>query len=325
METLAPMPITTKPAAKSDATNLVYILGCGHSGSTLLALLLGSHPEACTVGEMRVPKIGEEYLCSCGEPIKTCQFWSNVRDRMAKRGIPNFDILKARLSIHDSENAYVHRLLDPLPRGTFLETVRNVGLNISPAWHSHLRDVHHRNKSLMDALFEITGARMVIDSSKIAIHLRYLLKSPELRIKIIFLVRDGRAVATSQLGHGFTNGDRRETIEATAWNWIRSNDSCERVLAEDVPAEQKMFLRYEDLCQSPEGKLREVYEFIGLDPNNIVLNFRSKQQHIVGNEMRMKSGTDIKLDERWRKVFTPEDIQVYGAIAGDMLRKYGYE
>jgi hypothetical protein len=324
METLAPLPATRTPV-KSEAPNLVYILGCGHSGSTLLALLLGSHPAACTVGEMRAPKMGEEYLCSCGEPIKKCQFWSDVRDRMAKRGIPDFDILKARLSIHDSQDPYVHRLLDPLPRGPLLETVRSVGLSISPAWRTHLREVHHRNKALMDVLFEKTGARMVIDSSKIALHLRYLLKSPDLRIKIIFLVRDGRAVSTSQLGHGFTGGDRRETIEATAWNWIRSNESCERVLAGDVPGSQWMHLSYEELCKNPEGKLREVYEFIGLDPDNVILNFRSKQQHILGNEMRMKSGTDIKLDERWRKVFTPEDIKVYGAIAGYMLRKYGYE
>jgi hypothetical protein len=324
METLAPAR-TSGTSAKTGAPNLVYILGCGHSGSTLLALLLGSHPDACTVGEMRAPKMGEEYLCSCGEPIKKCQFWNNVGAGMAKRGVPNFDILKARLSIHDSENPYVHRLLDPLPRGPVLEAVRSTALSISPAWWTHLRDVHHRNKALMEVLFEMTGARVVIDSSKIALHLRYLLKSPDLRIKIIFMVRDGRAVSTSQLGHGFTKGDRRETIEATAWNWIRSNESCERVLAEDVPDAQWMHLGYEDLCKNPEGKLREIYEFIGWDPNNIILNFRSKQQHILGNEMRMKSGTDIKLDERWRKVFTPEDIKVYGDIAGGMLRKYGYE
>ena len=67
------------PAANSqsaDATNLAYILAVSYSGSTLLAMLLGSQSEAMTVGEMRAPAVGEPdaYLCSCGEPIKKCRF-----------------------------------------------------------------------------------------------------------------------------------------------------------------------------------------------------------------------------------------------------------
>ena len=51
---------------KVNFVRLVYILAASHSGSTLLAMLLGSHPDVCTVGELKATSLGnvEEYLCS---------------------------------------------------------------------------------------------------------------------------------------------------------------------------------------------------------------------------------------------------------------------
>src|SRR5690242_11512504 len=102
--------------AEAAATNLGYILATSYSGSTLLAMLLGSQRDATTVGEMRAPAVGDPdaYLCSCGEHIKKCEFWAKVNAGMARRGIPDFDITQARISIHDAKNRYVKRLLDPL-------------------------------------------------------------------------------------------------------------------------------------------------------------------------------------------------------------------
>ena len=53
---------------------LAYIAASSHSGSTLLAMLLGAHPQACTAGELRLTNVGdpERYLCSCGEKISRC-------------------------------------------------------------------------------------------------------------------------------------------------------------------------------------------------------------------------------------------------------------
>jgi len=277
------------------------------------------------VGEMRAPALGDPnaYLCSCGEQIKKCQFWKAVSERMAKRGIPDFDITEARLSIHDAENPYLHRLLDPLPRGPVLETIRKTALALTPAWPKHLANMHRRNGALVEALQEVTGAKVVIDSSKIALHLKYLLKCPTLRIKVIRLVRDGRAGTMSTLGHGFKRASHRETIAAAALSWRRNNEAADRVLAE-MPASQKMYLRYEDLCKGPEETLRNICKFLGIDSRNIVLDFRARTQHVLGNDMRLKSGTDIRLDERWRTGLTQEDQGIFEEVAGEMNRKYGY-
>jgi hypothetical protein len=311
-------------AKASDATNLAYILSANFSGSTLLAMLLGVQPEATTVGEMRAPHVGvDDYLCSCGANIKKCGFWSDVSRLMAKRGIADFDITNAGLSIHDVENPYVHRLLNPLPRGPLFEAVRTTGLAISPVWPAHLRKIQQRNAAFAEVLREITGAKIVIDSSKIALHLKFLLKSKDLKIKIIRLVRDGRAVTVSTMGHGFKRDSRRETVAGAALSWRGNNEASERILA-DLPTSQWMFVKYEELCRQPEETLRGICKFIGIDSRNIVLDFHARQQHILGNEMRLKSGSDIRLDERWRKELSQEDLATFDEVAGDLNRKYGY-
>lgn len=323
--TLAPAP-AVQASVKKDVTNFAYILSANYSGSTLLAMLLGSQPEAVTVGEMRAPHVGtaEDYQCSCGQPIKQCQFWRDVTEQMAKRGVVGFDITHARLSIHETENRFVHRLLEPLPRGMFLETVRKTGLALSPAWPGHLQNVQRRNVALAEALREITGAKVVVDSSKIALHLRYLSKSPALKMKVIRLVRDGRAVTMSTLGHGFKRDTRRETIAGAALSWRKNNEAAERVLAE-MPESQWKFLQYEELCRRPEETLRNLCGFLGMDTNRVVLDFRARTQHVLGNEMRLKSGSEIRLDERWRSGLSKEDLEIFEEVAGELNRKYGYE
>ena len=42
-------------------TDLVYILAASHSGSTLLAMLLSTHPEICTVGELKATNLGDPH------------------------------------------------------------------------------------------------------------------------------------------------------------------------------------------------------------------------------------------------------------------------
>ena len=59
------------------------------SGATLLAFLLGAHPEVATVGEMSgliAREDPETYLCSCGQRIRSCGFWRAVAAEMWDRG-----------------------------------------------------------------------------------------------------------------------------------------------------------------------------------------------------------------------------------------------
>jgi hypothetical protein len=312
-------------AKTTGGVNVAYILSANFSGSTLLAMLLGAQSEAFTMGEMRVPALQnpDTYRCSCGELIKQCGFWNEVSSRMAKKGIGGFDITHPNLSIHDVESRYVARVLNAMPRGPVLEGVRSVALSVSPAWAAHLREVHARNTALAEVFQDMSGARVVVDSSKLALHLKFLLKSDRLKIKALNLIRDGRAVVTSMLGHGFQRATRAETIAGAAMEWKRTNEASESVLS-TMPASQSMTFQYEELCRQPEATLRSICKFLGMDTRQINLDFRSKTQHVLGNDMRLKSGSDIRLDERWRTTLTRDDLAAFDQVAGEMNRKYGY-
>ena len=60
----------------SAPVRYVHMVATAYSGSTLLGMLLGSHPDLATVGELitpvrygRIVQSGEPYPCSCGVPM----------------------------------------------------------------------------------------------------------------------------------------------------------------------------------------------------------------------------------------------------------------
>jgi hypothetical protein len=227
---------------------LAYILSASHSGSTLLAMLLNSHPGVCSVGELKATSLGDvaRYRCSCGELIRECRFWVRVSAAMAKRGLP-FNITDAGTHYAGDGSPYVRRLLKPLHRGSVLEAVRDTALGLSPAWRRHLPRLQRTNAALVESLLEVTGKEVVVDSSKIGLRLKFLLRNPDLDVRVIRLIRDGRGVALAYTDParfadatdprrrgGGCGGDRsgeRLSMAEAAREWRRSNEEAECVLA----------------------------------------------------------------------------------------------
>lgn len=325
--TMSPTPeVSRGPRSRPvPPRRLAYILSASHSGSTLLAMLLGAQPEACSVGEIRAPEMGDvdAYLCSCGVKIKECAFWNDVNKKMAEQGIAGFDITNAGTSIFEVRDAYAHRLLEPLCRGPFLETVREAALSFSAPWKNYLKDVQRRNAALVGVLQELTHAKLVVDSSKSVLQLKYLLRNPALDIKIIHLVRDGRGVSQSLIGHGAKRPTREKLLHAVAREWRRSVEAAGCLLRQ-VPQSQWLQVQYEELCREPEAVLRRTCGFLGLETRSLNLDFRARQQHIVGNEMRLKTTSEIRADERWRTQLSGEDLAWFEAEAGATNRAFGY-
>jgi len=300
-------------------TDLIYIMAASHSGSTLLTMLLGGHPQVCTVGELKATDLGdvETYKCSCREPIKQCPFWNAVSEGMAKRGI-DFQITNAGTDYRSNGSGYTRRLLQPLHRGPLLEAVRGAALWLSPTWRRRLPEIQARNAALAETVCELCGAQAVVDSSKIANRLKYLLRNPALRVKVIRLIRDGRGAALAYIR------ERRDTIEQAATEWRRSNEEAENLLAGIDPS-ICIEARYEDLCADPKGTLKRLYEFIGVNSDELNCDFRSYEHHVVGNYMRLGSSHEIKLDEEWRTLFTADQIARFDRISGALNRRYGYQ
>jgi hypothetical protein len=322
--------------------NLVYILAASHSGSTMLAMLLAAHPDLCTIGELKLSAASmgdvERYRCSCGQRIRECPFWSAVADEMAKSGHP-FDVADARTAYHSCGGGFAHRLMRPLHRGPILEGVRDLGLRLSPAWRREVAETHRRTAALVATLCRMSGARMVVDSSKLAMQLKYLLRNPELNVKVIRLVRDGRGVALAYMdpsgfadaadpalragGTGLTHPETGRPMAVAAHEWRRCNEEAECLLAR-LDRRRWLQLRYEDLCSDPRVALADVFEFLGIEPRKWHPEFRSLAYHVIGNGMRMDSTSQIRLDERWKQVLTTDDLCLFDSVAGDMNHRYGY-
>jgi Sulfotransferase family len=329
---------TPKTGSASPApTRLVYLLAASHSGSTLLAQLLGSHPELGTVGELKATSLGDpdRYRCSCGAFIKQCPFWARVRESMARRGL-DFDITRAETDIRTGASPYVQRLLRPLHRGPAFEALRDAALALSPAWRAALPRIQRRSAALAASICEVTGKPLVVDSSKIGLRLKYLLRTPGLDVRVIRLIRDGRGVALTyvdparfadakdpSLRGGGTGADREAeklSMAGAAREWRRSNEEAEAVLS-GIDRSRWTQARYEDICASPRETLSRLFSFLGVAD----LEIDTKQErHVVRNGMRLDWQGDIRLDESWRKELGPEQLRDFDAEAGELNRRYGY-
>ena len=64
-----------------NKVDLIYIISHGHSGSTILDLILGQQYSIESVGELiRFNKeLAWDGNCSCGKKLSECDYWGSVR------------------------------------------------------------------------------------------------------------------------------------------------------------------------------------------------------------------------------------------------------
>lgn len=297
---------------------VAFIMAASHSGSTLLAMLLGSHPQATTIGDTAgtAHRKNINYLCSCGRQANACSFWLEVKERMSRQGF-DLDITDFGTRFEYPKNRFIDRALHAEHRGPFLEIIRDGVLSMSSGWRRRFSKIAERNLALIETATEITGSQILIDSSKLPHRLKFLLRIPELEVKVIHLLRDGRGVA-----HTYIN-DNGWSVEKAATEWQRGIIAAERLLDKLDPDMWKQ-VRYEDVCSDPQAEIEKLSVFLELDPSRVNLDFRSAGLHIFGNKMRLSSEKAIRLDSKWQKELTDSQISRIQRLAGKQLRKYGY-
>jgi hypothetical protein len=318
---------------------LIYLAAASHSGSTMTAMLLGAHPDLCSVGELKAVHLGdkESYLCSCKTLVGKCSFWQGVSEKMAQRG-QDFSISAAGMDIRTGATPYILKLLKPLVRAPFMELIRDCLLSLSPTWRKQLPILQKRNADYISAIAEQASVEAVVDSSKIGIRLKYLLKNTDLDIKVLWVVRDGRGVslayknpseyadAKDPMLRGGGAGKTQEQgrgVETGAHEWIRCNQETQAIL-DTMPKEKWMQVHYEDICNNTGQTLNSIFEFIGVDPTKKRLDFKTVAHHVVGNGMRLDDSEVIQLDDRWKEQLSETDLKCFYDVAGEYHKKLGY-
>lgn len=308
---------------KSQAApgRVLVIGGWGRCGSTLLDMMLGQVPGLVSAGEVRelwLRGCVENRPCGCGASFRTCPFWTEVGEA-AFGGWDNLDldrVLHVRYTVDRPWG--VPRLLSRRAAGD--DDLAMYG------------DVLAR---LFEGIRKVSGARVVIDSSKLPSHTMMLRRTADVDVRLVHLVRDSRGVAYSNTKvvlkqvtegeptmlprHGAVGASARYTLYNGLTAWTNRLDV------------DYMLLRYEDLIADPERNLRAILAHAG-EPDDVELPFLTAEgallaeNHLVdGNPVRFSKGAvPLRSDEEWRTRMASRDRRLVTALTLPLLATYGY-
>jgi hypothetical protein len=304
----------------------LYILSAGHSGSTLLNLILGSHPRAIAVSELtRLPaNIAHDERCTCGVGMRECAHWREVCARLkAKVGVDiladpgrlNLGYIGAPNGIYRGSLAY--RTAWKARRfATYL--AQFAGVPPPPYLRSRI-DAEVRNRlAVYEAVRETSQAAIVVDASKGFIPGIAIYQAQPARMRFILLTRDGRAVFYSNLKRGFG-----QSYSMRVWrNYYRYGLP---IVRRRVDPAHVLIQRYEDLATNPQREVERICAFAGIPYEPSMLQPNSKQHHITsGNNMRFRFEDGIRLDVKWRSELQDADKAYFEKHAGALNRRLGY-
>lgn len=275
---------------------VLFIGGTGRTGSTILDRVLGAANEWTSCGELaffwRHGLVGNG-LCSCALPLRRCPVWSKALEIVETQGPvdPNrmVELRRRFWSVH-------------LP-STISRRLTDRGLNRLEEFPEVVARLYH-------AVAEVTGARVLIDSSKDAHYSMILRERTDLDIYFLHLVRDPRAIGFSWLGRKTEAGfggdrlmERRGPIKSSVYYNVSNLGS--EWLWHDHP-ERYRLLRYEDFADDPAATVTAISNWIGepLDLSTALRDdgtFSSAGGHLAwGNPNRFESGMGrVAPDIRW--------------------------
>lgn len=311
--------MTTSETTDHDDVRVLYVMGCGRSGSTLLTLLLGAHAQAFGGGEIQHfvrQGLVQGLPCSCGVPVPDCPVWSRILDAWIAR-CPDWDRaryleLTSRIEAFPSIPRIVRAQPDTDPDATQLI-----------AW----------TRALVLAIASVTGKAVIVDASKSLARAALLSRALPGQVDVVHLIRDGRGVVSSfgrPIARDVAGGVQRDMPGRAAWRssveWSLKNLTYSTV---GQLAVRSQVSRYEDLLADPTGELNRIGGLVGLDYSELGAALDGEldlsDTHVVaGNRLRMSKRLTLRRDERWRQALGRRERGVYWSVAWPAALYFGY-
>lgn len=256
------MPGVTSPRSQQpQKPRVLYITSRGHSGSTLLSLLTSGHSQIVSAGELKMltnPN-PERRLCSCHRLVPDqCPFWGAVQKRVL---------------------AAVGRPLDQLVLGDNGDD------------SSFLAD----NEALFAAITAVSGAALIVDSSKSLPRLSRLLTAEAQGAAFTI-----HPVHLHRGPFGSMNSARKkgDQLRQAAYNYARLFFLSRELLQ----GSRALRIYYEQLASNPRAEMAQVMDWLQLPLEEGQFNWRDGvRRDIHGNAMRFDSSDQISLDQSWRR------------------------
>jgi hypothetical protein len=215
---------------------VLYVMGAGRSGSSILGVCLGNCDGVFYAGELDkwLPRKG---MPSRGEPQRV-RFWEQVLARVDR-----------------PEALFGREVHNNLERSSALFRTRG------PRARRRLRGEYLRvTESLYDAIAAVADAPVVVDSSHYPLRARELQRLEGVELHVLLLVRDPQGIVAS-----FDRDDVPEPrfgeAKTNLYLWLTYALSVAVFLRQ--PASRRMLVRHEDLLAEPERVLGQILDRLG--------------------------------------------------------------
>ncbi len=287
-----------------------FVIGNPRSGTSLLRLMLNSHPQICIPPE-------------CG----FIEWWHEKYSGWKKSNASN----------RKKVDEYVNDVLSSKKMETWYikkEELKNNILFYKPENYADLCAIvcltfaQLKNKP---------GLKRWGDKNNYYIQKIDTLRTIFKDSQFILIIRDGRDVACS-----YRNIQKLETasvykpklpykIDEIAFEWLTNN---QHVLAffEILPSRQKYILKYEKLITDAESELKKICSFLEINFNKEMLDYflhnkknREEPLELLDWKKKTLEEPDEKNAGKYKKELTAEEIKMFDSIAAPLLRQFEYE
>lgn len=283
------------------------VVGCGRSGTTLLTVMLDSHPALAMPAET-----GGFVLEFCGVPVRSSRPAPLLPAVDAEPGAP-------------LGSAAVASMLDELERW---DRYRLWGLD-RRAVHAAVEASAARTRvDVIRAVYRSYAASQGKDryGDKTPNHVLHMHTLSRLFPEAVFvhLVRDGRSVALALQEMSF--GPSTASQAATYWaQRVNMGRNAGRALGPNRYVE----VRYEDLISEPERELRRIVACCGLDFEPAMLRYDQAVQRQLRMSPAPQEDRSLTLPltsglRDWRTQMPDADVAAFEMLAGRTLRHFGY-
>ena len=306
----------------SGPVKVLYVVGLGRSGSTILSNSLGQIPNFFSGGELNFiwrHNVIENRLCGCGRSFRECPVWPKVMDE-AFGGMDGVDPREMmRLQNSGTRTRHIPLMLTKRGRRRLAGRLQKLLINYG---------------RLYEAIGAVTGSRVIVDSSKEPAHGFAMGMIPGLEFYVLHLIRDPRAAAYSwSKKKPQPDTDAREHMvrfspAKSSALWDSWNASAE-ALWRRAP-QRYLRLRYEDFVADPRKSFEEILDLVGeRDAEPPLVGEREVKlgvSHTVsGNPNRFETGAvELRTDREWVSRMNSRDKALVTALTLPLLIHYRY-
>lgn len=274
-----------------NVPKVVYIMGIARSGSTILEILLSHGRGVFGAGEITsLIEDGflENKLCSCGRLCHDCEVWGLVLERldMNRAELEAWASLQHKVDWHDG---FLRQLTGVLP---LKDKARYKELN----------------RKLLQAITEVTGAAVVVDSSKYAGRGLALARIVETDVKVICLTRSPAGLMASFQKPNKEEQRPKGVLATTVYYMTVA--TLLRIATMILGRDKVLQVSYESFLEDPQATLRLIESWAGIELADIIDKLERGEEftvgHLVtGNRLRKKGAVRFTphLSDSYREAF----------------------